>query len=104
MTSYISKDCLILLVITMKGTSYKAMIWFQSQMCLADIADDIQNQKAVRLAQEADSMGKRTIGVLTRVDTLRGREVDLWMKVLKNETQPLLHGYFVSSVGVTGGI
>lgn len=65
---------------------------------LAYAADDIQNQKAALLASEVDPDGKRTIGVLTKVDTLQGREVDLWAKVLKNETEPLLHGYYVSTL------
>lgn len=70
-------------------------------MQLTPCVDDIQNQKAALLANEVDPDGKRTIGVLTKVDTLQGREVDLWLKVLMNETEPLLHGYYVSCFEVT---
>jgi hypothetical protein len=66
-------------------------------MRLTPCSDDIQNQKAALLANEVDPDCKRTIGVLTKVDTLQGREVDLWLKVLKNETEPLLYGYYVSA-------
>ena len=48
------------------------------------------------LARQADPEGKRTIGVLTKVDTLRGMENDRWVKVLRGEREQLLHGYFVS--------
>ena len=48
------------------------------------------------LARQVDPDGKRTIGVLTKVDTLRGMENDRWVKVLRGEREQLLHGYFVS--------
>jgi hypothetical protein len=48
------------------------------------------------LARDVDPKGDRTIGVLTKVDTLEEVERDHWVKVLRNEKQPLLHGYYVS--------
>lgn len=63
---------------------------------ITDDADDIHNQKAALLAREADPEGKRTIGVLTKVDTLQSRtENDQWLKVVKNQREPLAHGYYV---------
>ena len=59
------------------------------------LLDDFENQKAVMLARGVDPERRRTIGVLTKVDTLRGLENDRWVKVLKGEREPLIHGYFV---------
>lgn len=59
--------------------------------------DDIDNQNAAMLARDVDPKGERTIGVLTKVDTLEDVEREHWVKVLRNEKQPLLHGYYVSS-------
>ena len=80
-------------------------------------ADDIQNQKAVRLARQVDPHGLRTIGkfplrfivtgdmsnnlpgVLTKPDTLsRGasRMRDMWLDVLEGRDHPLKHGYYCS--------
>lgn len=88
---YIRKECLILLVITMKGTA----ISLTPPDNPANCADDPQNQKAVLLANDVDPQGKRTIGVLTKVDTLRGRDIDPWVKVLTDDASSSLHGYFV---------
>lgn len=66
-------------------------------MRLTPCSDDPQNQKAALLASEVDPDCKRTIGVLTKADTLQGREVDQWLKLLKNESDQLLHGYYVSA-------
>ena len=79
------------------------------------IVDDIQNQKAVRLAKQVDPHGLRTIGmflpqiavaphilnkilgVLTKPDTLsRGasRMREMWLDVLEGRDHQLKHGYF----------
>jgi hypothetical protein len=90
--SYIEKECLILLVITMTGKCCQPL-----EPRNAYETDDIQNQKAVSLARDVDPEGKRTIGVLTKVDRLQGRtESDLWLKVVKNQKDALTHGYYVN--------
>jgi hypothetical protein len=51
------------------------------------------------MAHDVDPDGKRTIGVLTKVDTLPpGSETRRWVKVLENSDPKtmLLHGYYVS--------
>ncbi|EJC99591.1 uncharacterized protein FOMMEDRAFT_92854 [Fomitiporia mediterranea MF3/22] len=72
----ISGNTLILLTITMR--------------------DDIQNQKAALLAKEADPNGDRTIGVLTKPDTLQDGEHKQWLDVLAGRKHPLTHGYYVT--------
>ncbi|KAI0650981.1 P-loop containing nucleoside triphosphate hydrolase protein [Trametes meyenii] len=61
------------------------------------MSDDIENQKAARLAQLADPKGHRTIGVLTKPDTLTAgatKARDMWLDVLEGRRYPLLHGYY----------
>ncbi|KAI0673303.1 P-loop containing nucleoside triphosphate hydrolase protein [Trametes maxima] len=61
------------------------------------MSDDIENQKAARLAQLADPKGHRTIGVLTKPDTLTAgatKARDMWLDVLQGRRYPLLHGYY----------
>ncbi|GAA6042060.1 hypothetical protein JCM8097_004088 [Rhodosporidiobolus ruineniae] len=67
-------NCLILLTITMR--------------------DDYQNQKAALLAKEADPDGKRTIGVLTKADTVQAGEHDNWIALLEGRQYHLANGYF----------
>ncbi|KAH9937926.1 P-loop containing nucleoside triphosphate hydrolase protein [Epithele typhae] len=61
------------------------------------MSDDIENQKAARLAKEADPSGERTIGVMTKPDTLSAGSTkarDLWLEVLEGRRHPLRHGYY----------
>ncbi|PFH48255.1 hypothetical protein AMATHDRAFT_150299 [Amanita thiersii Skay4041] len=61
------------------------------------MGDDIENQQAVRLAKEADPMGERTIGVLTKPDmVLPGATGSMkrWKDVLEGQIHPLKHGYY----------
>ncbi|KAF8162470.1 P-loop containing nucleoside triphosphate hydrolase protein [Mycena galopus ATCC 62051] len=60
------------------------------------MTDDIENQKALRLARQEDPEGKRTIGVLTKPDMLStGSNVrNLWLDVIEGRKHPLMHGYF----------
>ncbi|THH23246.1 hypothetical protein EUX98_g7932, partial [Antrodiella citrinella] len=58
--------------------------------------DDIDNQGAADLAHLADPTGSRTIGVLTKPDTvLRGEHAN-WLRVLDGVSHPLKLGYFVT--------
>ncbi|KAI5807351.1 P-loop containing nucleoside triphosphate hydrolase protein [Peziza echinospora] len=68
------KDCLILLAMTMR--------------------DDAVNQSAARLARE---MGEeRTIGALTKPDTVCPGEFKQWIEILRGKAHRLKHGYFVT--------
>ncbi|KAI0820111.1 P-loop containing nucleoside triphosphate hydrolase protein [Trametes gibbosa] len=61
------------------------------------MSDDIENQKAARLAYLADQKGLRTIGVLTKPDTLAAGSTklrDMWLDVLEGRKHTLLHGYY----------
>ncbi|KAF9229123.1 hypothetical protein BS17DRAFT_792113 [Gyrodon lividus] len=61
------------------------------------MTDDIENQKALRLAQEEDSAGKRTIGVLTKPDQVALTSTKAranWIEVLEGRHHPLTHGYY----------
>ncbi|KII84204.1 hypothetical protein PLICRDRAFT_46578 [Plicaturopsis crispa FD-325 SS-3] len=61
------------------------------------ITDDIENQKALRLARKEDPAGRRTIGVITKLDLLSVGSTkvrDLWLEVIEGRRHALRHGYF----------
>ncbi|KZT22881.1 hypothetical protein NEOLEDRAFT_1180623 [Neolentinus lepideus HHB14362 ss-1] len=75
--SHIKGNCLILVALPM--------------------TDDIENQKALRLAHGVDPKGLRTIGVLTKPDMLTSgatKARDLWLDVIEGRRHSLLHGYY----------
>ncbi|KAI3603462.1 dynamin family protein [Moniliophthora roreri] len=50
------------------------------------MTDDIENQKALRLARQVDPTGKRTIGVMTKPDMLgpgSKKALELWLGVIE---------------------
>ncbi|PCH34568.1 hypothetical protein WOLCODRAFT_145375 [Wolfiporia cocos MD-104 SS10] len=60
-------------------------------------SDDIENQQAVLLAREADPAGQRTIGVVTKPDTLTAGAIGArkkWLRVLQGHEHPLKLGYY----------
>ena len=66
-SKHIGGNTLILLAITMRGKPnlvLSAALLFPYSLCMLYL-DDIDNQGAVRLAQEADPNGDRTIGTFT---------------------------------------
>ncbi|KLO09761.1 hypothetical protein SCHPADRAFT_857550 [Schizopora paradoxa] len=73
---HIKGNALILLTITMR--------------------DDMENQSAAFLAKEADPDGSRTIGALTKPDTLLESEHQQWFDILEGRRHPLTHGYYVT--------
>ncbi|KAG8946753.1 hypothetical protein FRC04_011409 [Tulasnella sp. 424] len=73
---HIQGNCLILLTLTMR--------------------DDIENQSAGFLAKQVDPKGRRTIGVLTKPDTLQPGEEQMWLNVLEGRRHPLFHGYYMT--------
>ncbi|PWW77924.1 P-loop containing nucleoside triphosphate hydrolase protein [Tuber magnatum] len=68
------EDCLIMLAMTMK--------------------DDAVNQSAARLARELGE--ERTIGALTKPDTVGPGEYGQWINILRGHSHRLKHGYFVT--------
>ncbi|KAL4244709.1 hypothetical protein ABKN59_010897 [Abortiporus biennis] len=75
--SHIKGNCLILVTLPM--------------------SDDIENQKAMRLAKDADPTGERTIGVMTKPDMLTAggmKSRQIWLNILEGRTHPLKHGYY----------
>ncbi|KDQ18068.1 hypothetical protein BOTBODRAFT_63785 [Botryobasidium botryosum FD-172 SS1] len=72
--------------------------------CLIMIAlpmtDDIENQRAARLAKQEDETGQRTIGVLTKPDYLTSgstKRRQEWLDVVEGRSaHKLRHGYFVT--------
>ncbi|KAG8916495.1 hypothetical protein FRC02_003800 [Tulasnella sp. 418] len=59
------------------------------------VGDDIENQRAAFLTKQADPQGCRTIGVLTKLNTLQYGEFAPWIEVLENRRHPLRHGYYM---------
>ncbi|KAF9021368.1 hypothetical protein BDZ89DRAFT_1071439 [Hymenopellis radicata] len=61
------------------------------------MTDDLENQRALKLASSADPKGTRTIGVLTKPDMLGAGSLNSkqrWLDVIEGRLSPLLHGYF----------
>ncbi|KAG6901313.1 hypothetical protein C0995_013794 [Termitomyces sp. Mi166 len=61
------------------------------------MSDDMQNQAAFRLAKDADPTGERTIGILTKPDTLSvgaTGHLQNWKDTLEGKRDPLKHGYY----------
>ncbi|PIL25642.1 transporter [Ganoderma sinense ZZ0214-1] len=66
-------------------------------LVISHVGDDIENQKAARIAKQADPEGLRTIGVLTKPDTLPAgatKSREMWLDVLEGRRHQLKHGYF----------
>ncbi|RDB17526.1 Interferon-induced GTP-binding protein Mx2 [Hypsizygus marmoreus] len=75
--SHIKGNCLILVAVPM--------------------TDDIENQKALRLARQEDPDGRRTIGVVTKPDMLTTgstKALNLWLDVIEGRRHALSHGYY----------
>ncbi|KAK7461117.1 hypothetical protein VKT23_009043 [Stygiomarasmius scandens] len=77
-SSHIKGNCLILVALPM--------------------TDDIENQKALRLACDEDPEGRRTIGVLTKPDMLgtgSTKALSIWLDVIEGRGRhKLAHGYY----------
>ncbi|KIJ57924.1 hypothetical protein HYDPIDRAFT_120172 [Hydnomerulius pinastri MD-312] len=61
------------------------------------MSDDMENQQSVRLAKEADPEGERTIGILTKPDTLGEGAISAkkrWLDVIEGREHRLKHGYY----------
>ncbi|KAF8839963.1 hypothetical protein BDN67DRAFT_952527 [Paxillus ammoniavirescens] len=74
-TSYIRKDsCVILLTVACET--------------------DFENQGAHHLAKMYDPEGKRTVGVLTKPDRIQPGDESSWLRILRNETEPLVNNWY----------
>ncbi|KIK82818.1 hypothetical protein PAXRUDRAFT_832134 [Paxillus rubicundulus Ve08.2h10] len=74
-TSYIKKDsCVILLTVACET--------------------DFENQGAHHLAKTYDPEGKRTVGVLTKPDRIQPGDELSWLRILRNETEPLVNNWY----------
>lgn len=75
MEEYVKEeDCLVLLAMTMR--------------------DDAENQSASSIAQSFGA--DRTIGALTKPDTIEPGEHAQWVEILRGRSHRLRHGYFVT--------
>ncbi|KAI5982232.1 P-loop containing nucleoside triphosphate hydrolase protein [Pisolithus albus] len=88
-TSYIEKpSCLILLTVACET--------------------DFENQGAHHLARQYDPKGKRTVGVLTKPDRIPEGEEESWIRLIRNEVEPLDNNWYCvkqpSSHDITLGI
>ncbi|KAG9043509.1 hypothetical protein FS837_009469 [Tulasnella sp. UAMH 9824] len=73
--SYIKKpNCIVLLVISCET--------------------DFENQGAGRLVLNDPALRQRTIGVLTKVDRIEFGGASKWLRMLRGEDQPLMHGWY----------
>ncbi|KAF8311941.1 hypothetical protein DL93DRAFT_2060395, partial [Clavulina sp. PMI_390] len=79
---HIKGNCLILLAILRH--------WLYHSL------DDIENQNAAYLARQVDPDGKRTIGVLTKPDTLQEGEERSWLEVIEGHKHKLALGYYIT--------
>ncbi|KAG8941726.1 hypothetical protein FRC03_004036 [Tulasnella sp. 419] len=61
------------------------------------VNDEVDGQKAETLAKHVDPRGLRTIGVLTKPDTLSIlKDFRIWLDVLQGEGMPRMQGYYVT--------
>lgn len=108
--SHIKGNCLILAALRFVVFATTIDLYHN----LSCSADDIENQKALRLAQKEDPHGRRTIGkvtryrytirsnrrlsgVLTKPDMLSASSINarnMWLDILEGRTHPLKHGYY----------
>ncbi|KAG1896029.1 P-loop containing nucleoside triphosphate hydrolase protein [Suillus fuscotomentosus] len=63
------------------------------------MSDDMENQQSMSLARAADPNGKRTIGVLTKPDTLGTGAINQrrkWVEIIegRSEEHTLMHGFY----------
>ncbi|KAG2131413.1 P-loop containing nucleoside triphosphate hydrolase protein [Suillus bovinus] len=63
------------------------------------MSDDMENQQSMSLARAADPIGKRTIGVLTKPDTLGTGAINQrrkWVEIIegRSEEHTLRHGFY----------
>ena len=64
-------------------------------LAIQDGTQDIANSEALNKALSVDPEGKRTVGVLTKLDLLqRPEDKEKVARVLENKTKPLQLGYF----------
>ncbi|KAI6040078.1 P-loop containing nucleoside triphosphate hydrolase protein [Pisolithus marmoratus] len=74
-TSYVEKpSCLILLTVACET--------------------DFENQGAHHLAKQYDPKGKRTVGVLTKPDRIPQGEEESWIRLIRNEVEPLDNNWY----------
>ncbi|KAJ3214590.1 hypothetical protein HDU67_001455 [Dinochytrium kinnereticum] len=57
--------------------------------------DEIDNQAIVHMAKEVDPIGVRTIGVLTKPDTIEAGTHDRWLQILLGQNYSLKLGYWM---------
>ncbi|KAG9296191.1 hypothetical protein G9A89_014783 [Geosiphon pyriformis] len=57
--------------------------------------DEIDNQAIVTLAKKVDEKGVRTLGVLTKPDTIESGTHGAWLKIMRGEKHKLSLGYYV---------
>ena len=57
--------------------------------------DDMENQQIFRMAREVDPTGQRTIGVLTKPDTIEKGTHERWIQILTGQLYYLKLGYFI---------
>ncbi|RIA95861.1 P-loop containing nucleoside triphosphate hydrolase protein [Glomus cerebriforme] len=57
--------------------------------------DEIDNQAIVTLAKKADKQGLRTLGVLTKPDTIEEGTHHIWVKIMRGDAHNLALGYYV---------
>ncbi|KAI6044464.1 P-loop containing nucleoside triphosphate hydrolase protein [Pisolithus marmoratus] len=55
---------------------------------------DFENQGAHHVAKQCDPEGKRTVGVLTKPDRIPYGEEHLWIRLIRNETEPLVNNWY----------
>ncbi|KAL4066185.1 P-loop containing nucleoside triphosphate hydrolase protein [Scleroderma citrinum] len=55
---------------------------------------DFENQGAHHLAKQYDPEGRRTVGVLTKPDRIPQGEEESWIRLIRNEREPLANNWY----------
>ncbi|KAF5352891.1 hypothetical protein D9757_012099 [Collybiopsis confluens] len=94
-TNIQGSNTLILVTIPMSGSYILSKI--DGTTILKNTIDEMENQEAAKLAKKMDSSGNRTIGVLTKPDSMSSGAIgsrQRWQDVLQGRIYPLHHGYY----------
>ncbi|KAI9045152.1 dynamin family protein [Aspergillus affinis] len=63
-------------------------------LAVLDAKNNLANQEVFSMARAADPQGARTVGIITKCDTLEQGDEEGVLRIARNETEKLRHGWF----------
>lgn len=65
-------------------------------IAVMDATSNLSNQEVFLFAHNADPLGQRTVGVITKIDLVQAGDKRNILKIAQNQKHPLTHGWFLS--------